>query len=66
MTLHILRRKLFTPFVLILLLSGCAVGPDFKAPVAQVPDGQYRLEASVEVGVPRGLRPGRGLVSLYV
>lgn len=26
---------------------------------AHVPDGQYRIEASVEVGVPRGLRPGR-------
>jgi multidrug efflux system outer membrane protein len=43
MTLHTLRRKLFTPFVLILMLSGCAVGPDFKEPVAQVPDG-YRTE----------------------
>ena len=26
---------------------------------AHVPDGQYRVEASVEVGLPRGLRPGR-------
>lgn len=43
MNLHIQKHKIFTVFFLILLLSGCAVGPDFKKPVAQVPDG-YRTE----------------------
>jgi len=43
MTLHTLRRKLFTPVLLILLLSGCAVGPDFKEPVVKTPDA-YRTD----------------------
>ena len=43
MTLHTLRRKLFTPVLLILLLSGCAVGPDFKEPVTKAPDA-YRTD----------------------
>ncbi len=43
MTLRSLKQRLFTPVLLILLLSGCAVGPDFKEPVAKAPDA-YRTD----------------------
>ena len=37
------KHMLFAVFFLILLLSGCAVGPDFKEPVAEAPEA-YRTD----------------------
>ncbi|MEK6195560.1 MAG: TolC family protein, partial [Deltaproteobacteria bacterium] len=47
---RILIIKTFTPFVMVLLfLSGCTLGPDFKDPAANAPES-YRTPVMVAEG----------------
>ena len=44
MNRHILKIKTFTPLILVVvLLSGCMVGPDFKEPIVEAPES-YRTQ----------------------
>ena len=48
---RILKIKTFTPFVMVLLfLSGCTLGPNFKDPAANAPES-YRIPVTVTDGV---------------
>ncbi len=51
MNRRILKIKTFTPIVMVLLfLSGCTLGPDFKNPAANAPES-YRTPVTVTDGV---------------
>jgi len=43
MTKNTIATRVFTPFLLLLLIAGCAVGPDYKEPIVAAP-ATYRTE----------------------